>query len=186
MVEDQTFSKQDFTENRLPHGDYEYCSFINCNFSKSFLNGINFLECEFIDCNLSSANITNTAFQDVKFQDCKMLGLHFETCNDFGFSVRFLNCIINHTSFYQVDLKTSKFENSKCHEVEFTEADLRQVSLNNCDLEGATFNNSNLERTDFRTATNYNIHPGQNKIKGAKFSAEGHTGLLRVYKIVIE
>ena len=92
LIEDETFEKQDFTKNRLPQGDYEYCTFLNCNFSQSFLNGIRFLECEFIDCNLSSANITGTAFQDVKFKDCKMLGLHFESANHFGFSINLDTC----------------------------------------------------------------------------------------------
>ncbi|MBD0825229.1 pentapeptide repeat-containing protein [Aestuariibaculum marinum] len=186
ITEDEVFEKQDFTINRLPKGDYDYCRFINCNFSESFMSEIKFLECEFIDCNLSSANITYTSFQEVQFKRCKMLGLHFENCNTFGLEIKIEDCVLDHSSFYQVGLKTSRITNSKCVHVDFTEADLSGLVFNGCDFKEATFQNSNLEHTDFRKATNYRIHPEHNKMKGAKFALEGVSGLLEAYQIKIE
>ena len=186
FIEDKIFDKQDFTTNRLPKGDYEYCAFLNCDFFEGFLSEIRFLECEFIDCNISSANITNTAFQDVKFKDCKLLGLHFENCNPFGFSIYIDNCQLNHASFYQVVLKQAKLINSKLQNTDFTETDLSHASFDNSDLLGATFENAILEKTDFRKAINYTINLEQNRMKGAKFSLEGVYGLLNTYGIEIE
>lgn len=186
ITEDEVFEKQDFTVNRLPKGDYDYCTFINCNFSESFLSEIKFMECEFIDCNLSSANITHTSFQDVIFKRCKMLGLHFENCNTFGLSIKTDDCMLDHTSFYQVSLKTSRITNTKCIHVDFTQADLSGLVLSGCDFKEATFLNTILENTDFRKAKNYRIHPEYNKMKGAKFALEDVRGLLDTYQIVIE
>ena len=90
-IEEKTFDKINFTQNPLTKGDYEYCTFINCDFSNSDLSDIKFLECEFLGSNLSLAKLTKTALRDIKFKDCKMLGLHFEDCNKFGFNVYFDN-----------------------------------------------------------------------------------------------
>lgn len=186
LIEDKTFEKQDYTKNRLPKGDYEYCKFLNCNFSEGFLSEIKFLECEFIACNLSSTNITSTSFQDVSFQDCKLLGLHFDTVNPFGFAVDFKNCQLNHASFYQLELKKTRFINSKLIQVDFNGSNLKASTFDGCDLSQANFENSNLEKVDFRKAINYTIHPDQNKMKGAKFSLEGVVGLLASYGVEVE
>lgn len=186
LIEDEVFEKQDFAKIRLPQGDYEYCKFLNCNFSEGFLNGILFLECEFIDCNLSSAYITGTSFQDVKFTGCKLLGLHFETANPFGFSIHITDCQLNHASFYQVVLKNATIINSKLHHVDFTETDLTETCFDDCDLQHAVFENTNLEKADFRNAINYSIHPDNNKLKGAKFALEGVVGLLHKYGVKID
>ncbi len=186
LIEDEVFDKQDFTKKRLPKGDYEYCTFLNCNFSEGSLSEVRFLECEFVDCNISSTNITNTAFQDVKFKDCKLLGLSFENCNPFGFSIQVNNCQLNHGSFYQVVLKQTKLIDSQLQYVDFTETDLSQTSFDNSDLQGAIFENAILEKADFCKAINYTIHPEQNRMKGAKFSLEGVYGLLSRYGIEIE
>jgi uncharacterized protein YjbI with pentapeptide repeats len=186
LIEDEVFEKEDFTKSRLSKGDYEYCTFLNCNFSEGFLSEIRFLECEFIDCNLSSANITNTSFQDTKFTRCKLLGLLFETTNPFGFSIHIEHCQLNHASFYQVVLKNSRLISSKLEHVDFTETDLSDTVFDDCDLQNAIFENAILEKTDFRKAINYNIHPELNRMKGAKFSLNGIVGLLGKYQIYIE
>ena len=103
-ITDQKYEKKDYTEKQFDKADYEGCYFLNCNFSGIDLSDINFTDCEFIDCNLSSAKIIQTTFGDVLFKDCKMLGLHFENCNEFIFSARFDNCILNFSSFYMLVL----------------------------------------------------------------------------------
>nr|WP_262712761.1 pentapeptide repeat-containing protein [Algibacter pacificus] len=139
-----------------------------------------------MDCNLSSANIAGSTFQEVKFVGCKLLGLHFESCNPFGFAVFFENCQLNHASFYQMELKYVQFSNTKLIHADFSESDLSKSSFEGCDLQGATFENTNLEKADFRKAINYAIHPGKNKLKGAKFSLDGVAGLLTVYGVDID
>ncbi len=184
-VPGKTFEKMDFTEQFLPVGEYEGCRFLNCNFEKSRLSSIKFIECEFVGCNLSLAKLDNTAFGDVIFKDCKMLGLHFEQANPFNFTVRFEKCMLDHTSFYKVKMKGTLFSNSKLVEVDFTETALTNSNFDNCDLQGAKFEHSNLEKTDFRTAVNYSIDPELNMLKKAKFSEAGIRGLLDKYDIEI-
>ena len=186
LVYDKTFDNTDFTEKPLQLGDYENCSFINCDLSNAVLSEINFTECEFTGCNLSLAKVSQTAFRDIVFKDCKLLGLHFEYCNIFLFKVDFENSLLNLSSFYQLKIKNTRFKGCSLHEVDFTETELTGSVFDNCDMAGAIFDNSILEKADFRTSGNYSINPETNRIKKAKFSVTGITGLLDKYDIEIE
>ena len=185
-IEDKILEKTDFTSVALEKGDYEGCSFVNCNFLASDISEIHFIDCAFTGCNLGNANITQTAFRDVKFKDCKLLGLHFETSNHFLFSVQFENCMLNLASFHKLKLKKIEFHNSSLHEVDFAGADLTSAVFNNCDLQRAVFEQTILEKADFRTSFNYSIDPEINKIKKARFSIDGLPGLLSKYDILID
>ena len=185
-TQDQIFSNQNFTENFLPIAEYENCKFLNCDFSNSKLTECSFADCEFIGCNLSLAKIDKTGFREVHFVDCKLLGLVFDHCIEFLFSVSFSNCILNLSSFYSRNLKKITFENCSLQDVDFTQADLSNAAFNTCDLIRAKFENTNLEKADFRTSYNYSINPALNQMKKAKFSLAGISGLLDNYDIVIE
>lgn len=185
-TEGKKFDKINFAEEPLEKGDYEHCTFSNCNFSAADLSVVNFSACEFKACNFSMARIVKTGFCDVQFIDCKLLGLHFENCNEFLFAAQFENCILNLSSFYKLKLKKQMFIRCTMHEVDLTGADLAGAAFNNCDLSRAKFENTNLEKADFRTSWNYSIDPGMNKIKKAKFSRQGIAGLLDQYDIEIE
>ena len=182
-VVDKTFEKINYTEKTLSRADYENCKFIGCDFSNSELSGINFTECVFAGCNLSSVKLLQTIFGDVQFSDCKMLGLHFETCNEFIFSATFYNCILNLSSFYKRKIKKTIFKDCSMQEVDFTETDLSSSTLSNCNLKDAKFENTILERADLSSSYNYSIHPEMNRIKRAKFSYPGVIGLLDKYDI---
>ncbi len=184
--EDKTFDKINYTDKPLPKGEYENCTFVNCDFYNSSFTSINFIECEFVGCNLSMVKLDMAILRDVKFVDCKMLGLKFETCNDFGFSVRFNNCTLNHSSFYSWKIKKTIFKNSHLIEVDFTNCDLSNAVFDNCDLSNAIFENTTLEKADFRTSFNYSLNPEINRIKKAKFSLTGIAGLLSKYDIEID
>jgi fluoroquinolone resistance protein len=183
--ENKTFDKINFTLNPITKGEYEQCWFINCDFSNSDLSEIRFLDCEFESCNLSLANLNKTAFQNVKFSNCKMLGLHFENCNDFGFSVSFNACNLSHSSFYKTKLKKTVFKDLNLQEVDFAECDLTSSVFDNCDLTGVIFDNTIIEKADFRTSFNFSINPETNRIKKARFSVTGLAGLLDKYDIEI-
>ncbi len=185
-IEGKTFEKQDFTQTPLAKGEYEKCTFISCNFSEIDLSAINFSLCEFRSCNLSMVKLPKTTLREVKFKDCKQLGVLFEKCNEFLFSIHLENCLLDHSSFFKLSLKKMKFKNCSLQEVDFSEADLSAAVFENCDLKGATFDKSILERADFRTARNYSFDPEANSIRKAKFSLEGVPGLLNKYGIDIE
>ncbi len=185
-IEDKTYNKLNFLTAPLQKGEYENCIFNNCDFSNADLSEIIFSDCEFIDCNLSLTKTVNSAFRDTKFTACKILGLHFETCNDFGLSFLFDSCLLSNSSFFEINIKKTVFKNCQLQEVDFTGCNLTGANFENCDLTGSIFNNSILERADFRTSTNYSINPENNRIRKAKFSLPDIVGLLDEYDIVIE
>jgi uncharacterized protein YjbI with pentapeptide repeats len=135
---------------------------------------------------LSLAKLERTAFRDIVFRECKMLGLHFEHCNEFGLAFSIEGCQLDHSSFYRTKIKKTIFKNSSLKESDFSECDLTGSIFKKCDLEGALFENSNLEKADFRTSFNYSIDPEINRIRKAKFSISEISGLLNKYDIEID
>ena len=99
--QDKTFDKLNFTANPLAKGEYENCVFKNCELSNTDLTDVKFIECRFIACNLSLAKLMRTTLRDVNFKDCKMLGMHFDKCNEFGLSVSFDTCNLSRNGIHQ-------------------------------------------------------------------------------------
>lgn len=185
-IEQVLFTKEDYSETALAKGEYDNCNFRECNFAESDLSGIRFTDCTFAACDLSNVKVSKSSFQETAFKDCKMLGFRFDICNQLGLTVRFENCQLDHSSFYQVKLNHTVFLNTTLREVDFTESDLRNAILDQSDLAGATFDHSNLERANLTTALNYSIDPENNRIGGASFSLPSVVGLLNKYHIVIQ
>lgn len=184
--EDKAFLNIDFAEKKLEKREFVKCNFTNCNFSKSNLAGNEFLDCTFTTCNLSLAEVNNTGFKNIQFIHCKLMGIDFSRCADFLFSASFTHCQLDYSIFFQKKMKKTIFKDCSLKEVDFSEADLSAAIFNNCDLQQATFLRSNLEKTDFRTAYNYAFDPEMNRLKKAKFSLNGVTGLLSKYNLDIE
>ncbi len=185
-ITDKKFEKTDFTQSPLAKGEYESCTFSNCNFSSTGLADINFTECKFTGCNLSMVKLAKTVLRDTSFLDCKLLGVVFDNCNEYLFSLNFENCVLNLSSFYKLNLKKARFKNCSLQEVDFTESDLSNAIFDNCDLTRAIFKSTILERADLRSAHNYSIDPEINSLKKTKFSKEGIIGLLDKYDIEVE
>lgn len=184
--EDRHIEKIDFATSPLPAGEYEGCTFVDCNFSNADLRAFTFSECEFIECNFSVCKTENTAFKNVRFKHCKLLGIRFDYCNPFLFQVQFEQCSLRLSSFYQLKLKQTVFNTCSLEEVDFTEADLTGATLSGCDLRLAIFDQTILEKADLRHSYHWSIDPESNRIKGAKFSLNHVAGLLEKYRIVIE
>ncbi len=183
-TEDTIFEDRDVGENPLPAGEYEGCTFKNCNLAGVDLSGYAFIDCSFTDCDWSLAKLARTVLRDLRFSGCKLMGLHFEDCAAVSFSAD--NSLINHSSFYQVKMKKTNFLNSQLVETDFTECDLTGAVFAGCNLDRALFERTILEKADLRTAYNYTIDPEKNTVKKARFSVSGLPGLLRKYNIDIE
>ncbi len=182
---DQEFTKQDYTQNKLPKGDYENCCFVDCLFSKGFLDNQNFVECTFEGCDFTNTNIAHTIFNDVSFENCKMVGLQFETCNQLLLSLAFRGCNLSVASFTGMHLPSIQFHDCKLHQTDFTNTHLKQAKFPNCDFKNAIFENTNLEQADFTSALNFDIDPSINQLKKTHFSKDGLIGLLKKYDIVV-
>jgi uncharacterized protein YjbI with pentapeptide repeats len=131
MIENQQFERIHLNDKTISAGTYENCTFLNCDFSNGNLYDFKFEDCEFFECNFSLAHLAGTAFRNVHFKDCKMLGLHFDDCAAFGLAFSFENCTLNHSSFYKLKIKQTKFLNCSLVAVDFTETDLTQSNLRN-------------------------------------------------------
>jgi fluoroquinolone resistance protein len=186
LTENKTFEKIDFTTTSLPKGEYDGCVFNDCNFYEANLANYTFNECEFKGCDFSLAKIHNVVLNDIRFLNCKLLGLHFDTINDFMLSVYFQNCLLKLSTFYKLKLKKTRFNNCNLQDVDFSDTDLSNSIFENCDLQDSIFSNTNLEKVDFSTSFNYSIDPEKNRIKRAKFSRLGLIGLLGKYNIDVE
>ena len=177
----KTFEKVSFIDKRVNNREFEDCVFKNCDFSNN-----SFMDCEFIECNLSMTSLVGTSLKTVHFKDCKLLGIQFNTCNDFLFSVSFQDCVLDYSSFANKKMPKTKFDSCSMKEVSFIGTNLMNSSFDNCNLDNAVFNDTQLAGVDFRTAYNYKIDPEFNPMKKAKFSTQGIVGLLDKYDIKIE
>lgn len=186
FTEGEVFKNRSFKEFTLSKGEYEGCTFVNCDFSSLDISDFIFTACEFQRCNLSMVKMINTAFRGVQFMGCKMLGLHFNDCNDFGLKVSFDECTLNHSSFFQVKLNGAIFKDCQIQEADCSESDFTKCMFENCDFSRTVFYRANIQKADFSTASNFSIDPELNRIKGAKFSLHGVAGLLDKYDIEIE
>ncbi len=186
LQEDKKFEQLDLSEQKVTNKEFVACEFVNCNFSKANLSNNDFVDCYFKGCNLALVQFSNTGLKNVQFSQCKLMGIDFSKCNTFLFSVGFENSQLDYSVFFQKKMKKTSFKDCSLKEVDFSEVDLSMSVFQNCDLLNASFNRSILEKTDFRTAYNFGIDPELNKMKHAKFSTEGLSGLLSKYQLDID
>jgi uncharacterized protein YjbI with pentapeptide repeats len=180
------FEKVVYIDKRINHREFDDCVFKNCDFSNSDFSYNSFIDCEFIDCNLSMLNWGGTSLKTVRFKNCKLLGIQFNTCEDFLFSVEFQDCVLDYSVFNNKKMPKTKFNSCSMKETSFIGTNLTNSVFDNCNLDNAIFNDTVLAAADFTTAYNYKIDPEFNPMKKAKFSMRGIAGLLDKYDIKIE
>ncbi|MDI1255911.1 MAG: pentapeptide repeat-containing protein [Flavobacterium sp.] len=182
----KTFEKVLYADQKVNNREFDGCIFKNCDFSNSNFSYNTFIDCEFIDCNMGMTKLAGSSLKSVHFKTCKMLGIEFNLCEDFLFSVAFQDCMIDYSSFANKKMPKTKFTNSSMKEVSFAGADLTKSVFDNVNLDNAIFNDTQLKEADFTTAYNYKIDPEFNPMKKAKFAMKGIPGLLEKYDIKIE
>lgn len=185
LIENEKFENIDFQVEVFKAGEYENCSFIHCNFNGVDISNSIFVDCEFVDCNLSLIKSHHVVFRDVRFKGCKLIGILFETCNEYGLTIGFDHCILDNSSFYGTKVKAIQFLHSSLKEVDFTNADLSSSTFSDCDFLNAVFENTNLEKADLSTSYHYIIDADKNKLRKSRHSKEGVLGLLHKYDIII-
>jgi fluoroquinolone resistance protein len=185
-IESKTFDTIDYSEKSLANTIYTNCIFNYCNFSKTDISYATFEDCIFNTCIFSETLVNNTKFKNIIFNETKMMGFNFTNCKEFLFELVFKNCPLDYAIFMDKKMRNTIFTNCSLKEVDFSRSDLTMASFSNCNLENAIFDNTILEKADCRTAFNFNIDPQQNKLKKAKFSNLGLSGLLSKYGLEIE
>lgn len=181
----KTFEKVIYFDKTINNREFDGCIFKNCDFSNSDFSHNTFIDCEFIDCNLAMTKLQNTSLKNVTFKTCKLLGIQFNECADFLFTVDFDDCVLDYSSFANKKMPKTRFANSSLKEVSFIACNLSNSVFENCNLDNAIFNETQLKEVNFLTAYNYKIDPEFNPMKKARFSNEGISGLLDKYDIKI-
>ncbi len=170
----------------IAQGEYESCRFTSCDFQESTLTGSIFSNCLFEHCNMSNARVGGVSIQESIFINCKLMGLRFDSCNSFGFSVRFEKCLLDHSSFFDMNLRNCFFTGCRLMYADFSGADISGISMTACDLGNAIFERTNMQGTDLRNSFNFSISPEDNQIKGARFSSDQVLRLLDKYQVRID
>lgn len=176
---------ENFAKKNLNGSSFIECTFESCDFSESMLQNAKFYLCTFVNCNLSLTKLGGCRFQDVKFIACKIVGGEFFKCDKVFFSASFKNCIMQYCNFSDLNMKRASFSGSRLKDGHFTNTVLVETDFDGVDLAGTIFHNCDLSKADFSKASQYNIDPQTNKIKGAKFSLPEAMGLLRGFEITI-
>lgn len=181
----KTFEKINFINKRVEGREFDGCHFKNCDFSGTAFVDCIFSDCEFTDCNLAMVKLPSSSLKTVDFQLSKLMGIRFDECQDFLFSVSFAGCMLDYSWFTNKKLQKTKFLNSSLKEVNFGNADLTKATFDGSNLAGAIFSATKLNEANFSNAINYQINPEQNSVKKAVFSTDGIAGLLTEYDIKI-
>ncbi|GAB2543841.1 pentapeptide repeat-containing protein [Spirosoma aerophilum] len=182
---DQLFDQTTGVVDQWTRHTFEQCTFKNLDLSKVVFTNTNFINCRFDQCNLSMAVTEGTRFDDVVFVDCKLNSVNFGHCSGFGFHVDFQTCQLDYASFFNRNLKKTRFVDCSLLEARFLNCDLSGALFRNCNLELTVFATNVLTQTDFSSSYNLSLDPDGNKLKKTKFSLHSLPGLLTKYDIVV-
>ena len=153
--------------------EFDDCTFEACDFTEATLIKCKFIDCHFINCNLSLVKLSYSQFRDVVFEKCKLIGVDWTNAYwprlMLTAPIKFIQCMLNNSSFFKLTLPGFVMEECKAHGVDFREGDFCEGNFTFTDFSHSVFGNTNLNDANFTDATNYYIDVYQNQIKNAKF-----------------
>lgn len=186
FYEDRTFTRSDIKGMSLTGTLFEACTFDRCDLSGQELRNCKFIDCSFTGCDLSMAKLGGVSLQQAVLKECKLLGIDFSVCSEMLFSVRFEQCVLEHSVFAERKMPKTVAVRCSMKGVDFSGADLREAHFHQCDLQDAVFDRTDLRQADLTSAFNLHIDPTSNMLHGARFSVEGALGLLSGFGVVVE
>jgi len=185
---DQIFEQTHLGRGDILCGEFIDCKFVKCSFDSAVFSNCRFSSCKFLECNLSLIQISGSSFPATRFEKSKLIGVDWTQGNwsqsEFNQLEGFFDSVISHSTFIGLELKGIKINNCIAYEVDFREANLSKASFLGTDLAKSLFGNTNLAEADLSQARNYQIDPGSNILKDAKFSLPEAMALL--YSMDIE
>ena len=179
---DQVFKGIHLDGQRIHSTEFYDCKFIRCSFAETIFSGCRFVSCTFRGCDLSLLQLPGCTFSATRFEDSKVIGVDWTqadwSATTLGEPISFFKSTLNHATFIGLDLKGIEIKDCIAANVDFREADLSRADFTGTDLSESLFVNTDLSAADLSRARNYNIAPGQNNIKQAKFSLPEAMSLL--------
>lgn len=181
------YSDQVFRDLQMPgegilSSRFFNCQFKDCTFSDSVFKKCKFVSTTFINCDLNLVEVPESLFSATRFEQSKVMGVNWAqadwTYPGLGPPPEFFNSLINYSTFIGLNLVSMRVINCTASEVDFREADLSRADFSGTDLSKSLFKGTNLTAADLSRARNYHIDPGQNVLKGARFSMPEALSLL--------
>ena len=175
-------------EESLEDHTFEDCVFQSCSFNSASLRHAHFESCKFHDevtlagtsfryadlshatfhqCDLTNSDLSQSKWYDVTISATKAVGLNARGVSN----ARHINDnTVLHTSlisdsqlsfadFSHSDLKAGHFDQTRCLEVNWTEANLEGSTLSECDLGGSIFDRAVMTHCDLRGSLFNSINP---------------------------
>lgn len=189
---DQKFKDLDFHGDTFEDLEFTGCSFHNCKFIECTFQNLSFVDCTFQNCDLSLLKCPQTSFKRVEFKSCRLIGINWSAANWEQKSllehqtVSFQDCLLDHSIFIGLNLKSTSFEGCKARSLDFEGTNLSQANFRNADLEGTRFAQCNLTKANFTGASNYLIRASENTLHQTRFSLPEAISLLHGLDIILE
>jgi len=180
------FESVDFSPLDVAEHTFENCTFSSCHFREMDMRGARFHSCGLENCELVLCKTTHVRLNGVSFKSCKVMGINFATCDKFGFSPAFEDCVLESVAFFGNGMKRGKIVNCRMIDSEIIESDFREADFSDTSFQRVTFQNCMLEKADFRSACGYAIDPATNKLRGARFRLPEAVSFLGFLGIKIE
>jgi fluoroquinolone resistance protein len=192
----QEYDGQEFKALSLQNGQLDgkvltSCTFVKCSFRETVFSRCEFQDCTFRHCDLSLAVLKDCVFKNTTFDDSQLVGVNWMDTNLAEMKyvaakpVDFVKCVLNHSTFMGLNLKSIRLTKCIARDVSFEEADLSRADCSFTDFIDSRFLRTNLTEADFTGATNYVIAPALNTLKKTKFSLPEAMALLHGLDIVL-
>jgi fluoroquinolone resistance protein len=180
-----SYTDQRFVNVRLT-GELHGATFRDCVFEECDLRELRLHACEFVDsdllmCDLGLLDVAGSRFRGVTLEACHVVGVEWSrafTDTQWRVEVDAKECVLNFCSYAGLDLRRRRFEGCTIHEALFDGCDLRDASFRHSDLSGTQVEGCDLRGADLRTARNYAIAAGRNRVEGLRASLPEAAGLL--------
>ena len=190
---DDTFESQEYHglnfDRPLLQKEFGACAFVKCTFRETSFHDSKFKNCTFKKCTLSLVDIKGCTFIDTRFEDSQLIGFNWTEAvrsrSKLSRFASFNGCVINHSSFFGMDLKKIGITRCVARDVDFAEANLSGANLTFTDFSQSRFLHTDLTEADFTGASGYAISPNLNTLKQTKFSLPEAMTLLYGLDIVL-
>ncbi len=156
----------------------EGCTFEDCDFTGVDLRGVRFVACRFIGCDLSNCGVVDAGFQEVELHRCKALGLRWDTCNAFLFSVHGTESQLDYGCWVGVDLSRSQFQGGSMREADFTEVHADGLVMSQVDVTGARWERCMLRGASFADMRGWAMDLRENDVRGMRVDRAALPGLV--------
>jgi len=186
---EQIFKDLNLSHKEFVSKEFDDCTFEKCDFSETIFKKCRFLNCTFAHCDLSLIKIKYSSFVNTVFKHSKIIGVNWSEAlykeKDLYSPVKFLNCIISHSTF--IGLKMQKIHIKECvaKDVDFRDSDLSGSDMSHSDFTDSIFIRTVLKGANFTGSTGYNINATLNDIRKAKFSLPEAISLLYGLDIIL-